>query len=223
MSDAVSFYPPQPAPGSNAIGSFAIGVSPIGDIAPFDWLQTVISQYANSPILLQLLQSFNDCIDQTQNFDNFFDLIWNVDTAQGYGLDVWGRIVGVVRTLEIATVEYLGFSAATPGVDVFGPGGTSPFYSQEPITNNYVLSDDAFRTLIFAKALANICNGSIPAINQLLLSLFPGQGDCYVTDGEDMTMTYTFKFALSPVQEAIIFQSGVLPKPVGVAATVVVL
>jgi hypothetical protein len=34
-------------------------------------------------------------------------------------------------------------------------------------------------------------------------------------------MTYTFGSALDPVQTAIVFQSGVLPKPVGVLATVV--
>ena len=59
----------------------------------------------------------------------------------------------------------------------------SPFYSGAVLTSNFNLSDDAFRTLIFAKALANISDGSIPAINQLLLNLFPRRGNCYVTDG----------------------------------------
>ena len=43
----------------------------------------------------------------------------------------------------------------------------------------------------------------------------------YVTDGLDMTMTYTFAFQLSPVQSSIVFNSGVLPRPCGVAASVV--
>jgi Protein of unknown function (DUF2612) len=37
-----------------------------------------------------------------------------------------------------------------------------------------------------------------------------------------MTMTYTFAFQLSPVELAIVTQSGVLPKPTGVLASVVV-
>lgn len=214
-------FPPGPQPGSNAIGDFQIGVSPIGPIKSFDEWKTVISQYANSPILTQLIENIDDYIDQTTNFSNLFDWIWNIDSAQGYGLDVWGRIVGVTRNLTVASGEFFGFSQQAPTVDTFGPGGMSPFYSGVPATDAYSLTDTAFRTMIFAKALANICDGSIPAINQILLNLFPNRGDCYVTDGENMTMTYTFKFLLSPVEQAIVSQSGVLPKPVGVAASVV--
>lgn len=211
-------YPPAPAPGSNAIGSFVIGVSPIGTIAAFDYFKTIISQYANSAILTQLIANFNAYLDQTQNFDQFFDLVWNVDTAVGYGLDVWGRIVGVKRTLQVSVVDYFGFEQGSPSAQPFGQ---APFYSGGILTNNFDLTDAAFRKLIFAKALANISDGSIPAINQILLNLFPNRGNCYVTDGEDMTMTYTFEFALTPVEAAIVASSGVLPKPVGVSASVV--
>lgn len=210
----------RPRPGSNAIGSFVIGVSPIGDIPPFDYWSTIISQYANSPILTTLIGNFAAYVDQTANMDAFFDLVWNVDTAQGWGLDVWGRIVGVSRTLNVvATGKFLGFDEATAiSADPFNQ---SPFYSGGSITNNFLLSDSAFRTLIFAKALANISDGSIKSINQLLLRLFPNRGNCYVTDNGLMTMTYTFKFALTPVEAAIVTQSGVLPKPTGVAVTYV--
>lgn len=213
-------YPhPNPAPGSNAIGSFAIGVSPIGSIPAFDWWTTVISQYANAPSLTAILQSFFDAMDQTANIDSFFDMIWNVNTAEGYGLDVWGRIVGVTRIVPVpGTITYLGFEeAATSGV--FGIG---IFFSGSPLTNNFILSDDGYRLLILAKALANISDGSIKSINGLLLTLFPNRGNCYVTDGLDMTMTYTFAFALSAVELSIIQNSGVLPRPAGVSVSVVV-
>lgn len=210
----------RPRLGSNAIGNFIIGVSPIGDIIPFDYWDTIISQYANSPILTQLIANFDEYIDQTMNMQNFFDFIWNVDTAQGYGLDVWGRIVGVTRVLHVGVdSEYFGFEEATT-LSAFG-FDQQPFYAGSPITSNFSLSDDAFRVLIFAKALANICDGSTKAINQLLINLFPNRGNCYVTDGLDMTMTYTFTFALTPVEQSILGQSNVLPKPVGVSATVV--
>jgi hypothetical protein len=211
----------RPRPGSNAIGKFKIGVSPIGVISAFDFWQTVVSQYANSAILTQLLSNFTQYIDLTGLLDSFFDLMFNVDTAQGAGLDAWGRIVGVVRILNVGTgSKYFGFDEATPvSADPFNQ---SPFFSGQPLTNTFFLSDSAFRTLIFAKALANISDGSSKSINQLLLNLFPRRGSCYVTDGRNMTMTYTFRFALSPVELAILGQSGVLPKPVGVAAAVVV-
>lgn len=210
----------RPQPGSNSIGRFIIGVSPLGDIPTFDYWTTVISQYANSPILMQLVANFFDYIDQTENLSNFFDLVFNVDTAQGWGLDVWGRIVGVSRTLNIDIAgKYFGFEEATSiSADPFNQ---SPFYSGAPVTMNFQLSDDAYRVLIFAKALANISDGSIKSINQLLLNLFPNRGNCYVTDDGLMTMTYTFLFALTPVEAAIVTQSGVLPQPTGVLVTYV--
>lgn len=214
-------YPhPNPVPGSNAIGQFIIGVSPIGTIPAFDVWKTVISQYANSPILTQLLTDFAQYLDPTRDLDAFFDTIWNVDTAIGYGLNVWGRIVGVSRTLQIpAGGRYLGFEEA--GGATVDPFGQAPFFSGQTLTNNFDLSDDAFRILIFAKALSNISDGSIKSINQLLRNLFPGRGNCYVVDNLDMTMTYMFKFILTPVEAAIIEQTGVLPKPVGVLADVI--
>ena len=94
---------PEVVPGSNAIGEFTIGVSPIGDIPPFNFWDTIISQYANSAILTQLIANMDAYLDQTENFDNFFDDIWNIDTAQGYGLDLWGRILGVTRYVTVGT------------------------------------------------------------------------------------------------------------------------
>lgn len=211
-------YIPGQQPGGNAIGSFVIGVSPIGTIPPFDIWSTIISQYANSPILTTLISNFFQYLDQTKNFDAFFDDIWNIDTAQGFGLDVWGRILGVSRVIRVVPEDtFFGFQEA--GASSVGFGQAS-FFAGDPLTDNFPLSDAAFRTLLFAKALANISDGSIAGLNQLLLNLFPQRGNCYVADGEDMSMVYTFVFALSAVELAIVESSGALPKPTGVSVTV---
>lgn len=180
--------------------------------------RTVISQYATAPSIRRLVDNFNEWIDPTANIDAFYDLVWNVDTAQGYGLDVWGRIVGVGRVLQVAGLgKFFGFDEASNiSADPFN---TSPFYTGQQINSNFILSDDGFRVLVLAKALANICDGSIPAINQILLNLFPGRGNCYIVDGLDMTMVYTFRFPLTPVEAAIVSQSGILPRSTGVTST----
>lgn len=215
-------YPRVTVGSSSAIGDFIIGTSPIGGsgTVDFDCWNTIISQYANSEVITQLITNFWTYLDQTADINSFYDLVLSVDTAQGHGLDIWGTIVGVTRTLTIpAGGRFLGFEEA--GGLTVDPFGQSPFFSGVSVTNNFQLSDDAFRILIFAKALANISDGSIASINQILLNLFPGRGNAYVTDGENMTMTYTFAFGLTEVEAAIITQSGALPKPVGVSATVV--
>jgi hypothetical protein len=72
---------------------------------------------------------------------------------------------------------------------------------------------------VLAKALANICDGTIQGLNSILQLLFPGRGPSYVTDGLDMTMEYVFGFPLTPVETSIVQNSGVLPRPAGVSAT----
>ena len=74
--------------------------------------------------------------------------------------------------------------------------------------------------MLLAKAWSNICDGSIPAINHLLVMLFGSSGRCYVKDNGDMTMTYHFDFTLTALQYAILTSSGVMPKPAGVSFTV---
>lgn len=182
----------------------------------FDINRTIISQYSNSPVLRGMILSFAECVDPTKNLDSFYDLVWNVDTAQGYGLDVWGRIVGVSRVLQVLADDFFGFEEGDGQ-----PFNQGTFFTGSGLTDNYALSDDAYRTLILTKALANISDGSVKSINKILSSLFPGAGNAYATDEHDMTMTYTFDFTLTPVQRAIVEQSGALPRPAGVSATVV--
>lgn len=211
---------PRPVAGSGAIGTFIIGISPIGTVTPpFDYWTTVISQYANSPILTSMIGSFNDAMDTTIDFDNFYDFVWNVNTAMGYGLDVLGRIVGVTRVVQVpgSPVGNFGFQEANSWVG-FGQG---VFFSGGSVTTNFVLNDTDFRTLILAKAASNICDGSIPAINAILLTLFPGRGTVYVADGLNMSLTYTFTFPITVAEIAIMAQTGVLPNPCGVVVNIV--
>ena len=209
------------------IGDFSVGYSAIGGTTPFPWITTVLSQYANSPTIMQLISNLNTYIDPATNIDSFFQLIWNVYTAQGYGLDVWGRIVGVSRILEVASVDYFGMENPTGTAASGLPLNQAPFFHGQPLTSNYALLDGPFLVLILAKAAFNICDGSIPAINQILMILFgsdgplPVAGGAWCTDGNDMTMTYTFGSALDAVQTAIVLSSGVLPRPCGVSSSVV--
>jgi hypothetical protein len=189
--------------------------------------QTIISQYANSPTLLQLIQNVNEYLDPAANFAAFYDFVWNVNTAVGFGLDIWGKIVGVSRLLTVPGSNPLfGFhdGAVVPDVQPFGQG---VFNTPGQVnTTGVVLTDTAYRTLILAKALANISATTAPALNNILRNLFPGRGVCYVLDtwqAAVMTMQYTFRFSLTVTEFAILSQSGVLPRPAGVLASIVII
>lgn len=184
-----------------------------GTAVAFDARQTLLSQYANSPIIVSLVEALGAALDPQAAFNEFYDMVWNVDTAEGFGLDIWGRIVGVSRALFVSDSLYLGFSDSTDAV----PFGSGIFWGAARLTPNFKLSDIAYRRLILAKAALNITNSSIPAINAILQALFPGYGNVYVRDNGDMTLTYVFGAALSKVDYAIVSQSGALPRPVGVS------
>jgi hypothetical protein len=185
---------------------------------------TVISQYANSPTILALIDAMYDAISPDADIDAFYDFVWNVDTAQGFGLDIWGRIVNVSRNLTIpGTTTYLGFNEAYTAITAATgaqPFGQAPFYTGVQATNTYILADDAYRTLILVKALANISDCTVPNLNKLLQTLFAGRGRCYVTDTGAMEMRYVFEFQLLPFELAILTQSGAVPRPAAVYARV---
>jgi len=183
----------------------------------FDPWATVLSQYANSPILTGIIMNFFSAVDLTTPLDEFYANVWDLETAIGFGLDIWGRILGVPRTLELADGEYLGFAQQSPTVLNFGFG---IFYSgQGGLTSNYTMTDDEYRSALFAKAYANISDGSIKSINNILLTLFPGSGNSYVRSNGDMSLTLAFEFTPTNIQAAILTQLDILPLPAGVAVS----
>lgn len=191
-------------------------------LQPFDPSPTVISQYANSPTILALAFSMGDYLRPDVNFEAFYNFVWNVDTAQGFGLDIWGKIVGISRLLKIeADSPVFGFENVDSPPD-WSPFNQGTFNSGDASSNTFILADPAYRTLILTKALANIVATTAPAMNRLLRNLFPNRGKCYVLDLGGMAMSFVFEFSLSTVELAILTQSGALPHPAGVLFSVTV-
>lgn len=180
----------------------------------FNYEDTIFSQFANSPVILSLIGSFSSAVNPALNIDAFYNLVWDVRTAEGYGLQVWGRIVGVSNVLTVPGGKNLGFEEA--GTVSADPFGQSAFYAGTPTTSNYTLSDTAFRALILIKALSNISNCSISTYNTILMQLFPDRGNAYVTDNGNMNARLTFEFVLQPFEIAILKQSGAFAAPTGV-------
>ncbi len=182
-------------------------------IQPFDVDQTVLAQYANSPTLRGIVGDISEWLDDAGQFNTFYTYVWDILTAQGFGLDIWGRILGAGRVWPIADVKYFGFEEALPSPRPFNQG---VFWTGSPLTTNYALTDEAYRRLLLAKAYANILDGGTYSINRLLQILFAGRGKAYVIDNNDMTMTYKFEFALTPVDLTLVQNAGVLPQPAGI-------
>lgn len=176
-----------------------------------------MKQYAASPIIQQLIA------DRATYFptawqQQFYDVVWNVDTAQGAGLDIWGRIVVIGRNIQIPAVDYFGFNA--PPDQAWNPFGQESFYTGPTATTTFRLQDNAYRILVLTKALANIADTNARSLNRILQQLFPGRGRAWVNDLGSMSMRYTFEFALEPWEMSVLTGGGVLPRPAGVGATI---
>lgn len=185
--------------------------------------RTVVSQYANSPTMMRLIENMNEYIDPRVNMQAFYDYVWNVNTAVGFGLDIWGKIVGVSRLLKIpANTKTFGFNNTDFPPD-WAPFNQGSFFTGQSSGQAFLLPDDTYRTLILTKALANIVATTSASFNRLLRNLFPGRGKCYVLDNGGMSMTFVFEFDITSAEYAILTQSGALPHPAGVKFNVIVI
>lgn len=186
--------------------------------------QTIISQYANSNIIVQLIQDMNDCIDPDTDFDTFYDYVWNLNTAQGFGLDIWGRILGISRNIKIPNSgQFFGFDDSA--LD-WQPFNQAPFFLRNQgfgPDSTFTLADGPYRTLLFVKALSNISDSTARTYNTLLQNLFRGRGVCYVADLGGMMMQYRFYFVLAPFEVAILTTSGALSHPAGVGVSIAII
>lgn len=184
-----------------------------------DFEKTIISQYGNSTRILELISNMNGYIDPSVDLNTFYSMVWDIDTAQGFGLDIWGKIVGVSRNLQVSnTIGYLGFNEGQTAALDYQTFGSGIFYSGH-VTGSYVLSDDAYRVLIYLKALANISNATIPSYNKLLNYMFSGRGRCYAVDNGLMQIRFVFEFALMPYEISILSSGAAIPRPSGVGVS----
>lgn len=160
-----------------------------------NYQQTIISEYATSPTLLELIADWNDCIDPTVNIDSFYANYMDIDTAVGVGLDIWGRILGVSRTVAATPVgQYFGFNEGQTAANDYQPFRFGVFYNGQSL-GPYTLIDSSFRILLKAKALGNIIDGSVISYNKYLTLLFPSNiVYCQIT----ATRTVKIVFVTSP-------------------------
>lgn len=185
--------------------------------------KTVIREFSNSPILLQLLADMDQWCDLSAFTSSFYDDVWNINTAQGFGLDIWGRILGQSRYLQVTQSPGDNFGFSTNGESSTGqawqPWSQAPFFTTSG-TVAFPLTDPYYRQLLLVKAAANIARCDCPSINALMRSLFGSRGRCYVgyDIAKPMNIGYHFEFLPTPVEISII-ESGIFPQPAGTTVT----
>lgn len=178
--------------------------------------KTIYTQYKrDNSNLCDIIDRAAIGLSVEQDFQDFYDSFWNIETATGVWLDIWGVIVAVDRYLEIPAVEeYWGFKEK-PDL----PFNQGVFYNGQQATNTYALGDDVFRRVIIAKAMANIAACDAFSLNAILSFFFDGRGKCYVTQPGSMVLNYVFEFYLEAWEKALFTQNKIFPRPAGVLVT----
>ena len=173
--------------------------------------ETILSQYSTSPNILRLTESFADVMDPTDDIDLFYDKVFNITTAEGWGLDNWGRILALPRGVVASSDDWFGYYQSN-----LKPFDQAPFYNQNLDTKIFELTDTAYRTLLKFKALANISACSVDEGNRQLKEIFPAFVG--TIDNGDMTVTLIYQDWVSSYDLAIInqYHSIFLPAGVGI-------
>ena len=169
----------------------------------------VQSQYSASEIIKSLVDVQFDALDPMPDISLFFHEVFNVDTARGMGLDVWGRIVALPRTLYFIDENIFGFNLS----------GLQPF-NRAPFSNDnalvaQILEDNIYYPMIMAKAWVNISPVDGASINAALKLFFPGLRS-YVAETGVMHIRYVIEGTLEPWQRGILRSVDVRLRGAGV-------
>lgn len=178
--------------------------------------KTIMSQYANSPKLMHIITSLWSAIAPEKFTEDFYTFVMSIPSSNGFGLDIWGRIVGIGRTVTFVNPdgEYFGFEEG------FYPFNERPFSAPGSGSDTWELTNEAYRELILMKALSNIVYATAPNINSLMRAMFDGPCYCLITG--HMQMRYVFEFELTPYQRHLVYNTDILPRPCGVEISIII-
>lgn len=191
-----------------------------------DLLQALLWQYEDAVHLQSLLKQKQTWYDrhQTAYWNDWYRDVFNLDTANDFGLSVWSIILEV-------PLNY-GVQGSGDRV-VFGFGDPNGNYSKWDGAKNTFgtnfgrdaaavlgLSTQQKRMILKLRYFQLISRGAVPEVNQFLQMLF-GNG-VYVLDGLDMTYTFVFSFVPDDKTLFILENFDVLPRPAGVEKKVLI-
>ena len=202
------------------------------NIEQFDYsvnlLQSMIWQYDNATRLKSLVSQKQDWYNvyQSQFWEDWYNNVFNLLTANAFGLSVWSVILNL--PLFLGQVE-------SPSKPVFGFNRFDPTYPDLLNGNlNFENSNFSIRGTVIFLTLEQqrfllrlryyqLCSrGDVTDVNEFLNYLITTSdigysGTLYMVDNLDMTITYVFTASnFSADLLTVIEKFDVLPRPTGV-------
>ena len=183
-----------------------------------DLLKSLLWQHDNAEGLKTLLRRKQEWYDTSQRdfWDAWFRDVFDLDTANDFGLAVWSRILDVPLQVRIeADVNRPAF-----GFGINHENFTNGSFARGQ-TGDIPLNTEQQRLVLKLRYFQLISRGAVPEINEWLFELFGDQGTVFVVDSNDMTFaTYFFSFQPSSQLAFILEKYDLLPRPAGVGVRV---
>lgn len=185
-----------------------------------DLLRALLWQHDNAHALRTLVERKQKWYNENQRdfWRGWYRDVFDVDTANDFGLAVWGRILNVPLGLQVD---------ATIGIPHFGFGVHHRNFNNGPFaraTNGeQAMSTDQKRLIIRLRYYQLISRGTVTDINEAMARIFGDLGQVFVRDPLDMSkITYVFKFGPSSRVRLILDRMNLLARPSGVGQDYVV-
>lgn len=179
-------------------------------------ISALLWQHDNAPRLKALvsLKAAWYRRNHTAFWNDWIRDVFDIRTANEFGLAVWGRILGV--SLGV-TVE------SSKDKDAFGFGVNHQNFGHgnfaRATAGEQVLTLEQKRLVIRLRYMQLISRGTIPEVNAFMAELFGDQGTVWVKDSYDMSfVTYFFGFEVDSGTRFILDKYDLLPRPAGVGA-----
>lgn len=190
------------------------------DIQLFDFsvdlLRALLWQYNDATSLQSLLESKDEWYktNQTEFWENWITDVFDLRTANQFGLVVWGIILGL----------QLYVNTPTPDGPIFGFDGSGGVNFDNGILNDQngssiLLPIETQRRALQLRYIQLTSSGTVPEINRALKFVFGDLGNAYLLDYGNMTQAYIFLFPLTADLIYLFNNYDILPRPAGVQSS----
>lgn len=175
-------------------------------------LQALLWQYESAEKLKALAYAKQAWVNQNQKefWDNWYRDVFNLDTANSFGLSVWSRILNMPIT---ASLEPSKLPAPVWGFGEFRSNFNNGNFGRVD-ASTLPLTNDQVRLLLKLRYYQLTCVPTVTNINEMLYRLFGSQGKAYVLNpGGMQDIIYVFKFDPGSRVLFMLEYFDVLPRP----------
>lgn len=182
-----------------------------------DYVDLITAEHQDKPKFVAMIRALTAGLADTTNALLSMPNKFHLDEAEGVQLDAVGEWIGVTRYLTTPLVGVY-FSWDDTTLTGWESGTWKALF--DPDSGLTTLPDDAYRSLLRARAVANAWNGSMPSAAEIWEAVFGVGQTVIIQDNQDMSMIVGFVGSpLGAVQQALLTGGYIPLKPAGVRIT----